>query len=91
MVYYQVMSGEFLRSKMNEEGLNRFFIAGHTNNPHEVIFMLQVVSAINSGAVHIADHDICSLGDFKWMSIDSIDNDYAYTVDMSIFKDDSEQ
>lgn len=91
MIHYQVMSGGRLRSKMNKEGLKRVFIAVCTNNPHEVIFMLQVVSAINSGAVHILDHDVCDLGDFNWASIESIDNDYVYVVDMSSFKEEEDQ
>lgn len=90
MIQYQVMSPGFLRSKMNKDGLKEFFTAGIADSQSETMLMFQVVSAINCGAVDILDHDVCNIGDFVWRSIDSIENDHAYVVDLSIFKEESE-
>lgn len=90
MIHYQVMSGGRLRSKMNKEGLERFFTCGYTDSQQETMFMLQLVSAINSGAVHVLDTGVCNLGDFRWMNVDAVDDDYVYVVDVSIFTDDEE-
>lgn len=90
MIHYQVMSGGRLRYKMMRHGLERFFTCGYADSQQETLFMLQLVSAINSGAVHVLDTDVCNLGDFRWMNIDGIDDDYVYVVDVSIFTDDEE-
>jgi len=90
MIHYQVMPSGRLRSKMNKEGLERFFTCGYTDDKSEALNMMQLVSAINSGAVHILDHDACDLGEFYWASIESIDNEYAYVVDMSFFKEEED-